>query len=184
MVEDFLNFIPQSGKALETCEPWSVVAESAGSQKTKFMGPTWGPSGSCRPQMGPMLTPWTLLSGVSYQVTICPLSYAHGFAVHCSVMVIFWVTGGFLWSAYSYPLGSLHWHWGNCQGYLGASEVILKIWNWPLTPLTSPNDDVMKWKCSLHYWPFLWGIIQSLVDFSHKGPVICILWCLFSLMLV
>ena len=29
------------------------------------MGPTWGPSGSCRPQMGPMLAPWTLLSGMS-----------------------------------------------------------------------------------------------------------------------
>ena len=29
----------------------------------KFMGPTWSPPGSCRPQMGPMLDPWTLLSG-------------------------------------------------------------------------------------------------------------------------
>ena len=27
------------------------------------MGLTWGPPGSCRPQMGPMLAPWTLLSG-------------------------------------------------------------------------------------------------------------------------
>ena len=27
------------------------------------MGPTWGPPGSCRPQIGPMLVPWTLLSG-------------------------------------------------------------------------------------------------------------------------
>ena len=27
------------------------------------MGSTWGPPGSCRPQMGPMLAPWTLLSG-------------------------------------------------------------------------------------------------------------------------
>ena len=27
------------------------------------MGPTWGPPGSCRPQMGPMLAQWTLLSG-------------------------------------------------------------------------------------------------------------------------
>ena len=26
------------------------------------MGPTWGPAGSCQPQMGPMLAPWTLLS--------------------------------------------------------------------------------------------------------------------------
>ena len=30
----------------------------------KFMGPTWGPPGSCRPQMGPMLASWTLLSGM------------------------------------------------------------------------------------------------------------------------
>ena len=29
----------------------------------KFMGPTWGPPGSCRPQMGPILAPWTVLSG-------------------------------------------------------------------------------------------------------------------------
>ena len=28
----------------------------------KFMGPTLGPLWSCRPQMGPMLVPWTLLS--------------------------------------------------------------------------------------------------------------------------
>ena len=34
------------------------------SQIAKFMGPTWGPPGSCRPQMGPMLAPWTLLSGL------------------------------------------------------------------------------------------------------------------------
>ena len=35
------------------------------SQIAKFMGLTWGPPGSCRPQMGPMLAPWTLLSGLS-----------------------------------------------------------------------------------------------------------------------
>ena len=28
------------------------------------MGPTWVPPGSCRPRMGPMLAPWTLLSGI------------------------------------------------------------------------------------------------------------------------
>ena len=32
-------------------------------QKAKFMGPTWGPPGSYRPQIGPLLAPWTLLSG-------------------------------------------------------------------------------------------------------------------------
>ena len=34
------------------------------SQTAKFMEPTWGPPGSCPPQMGPMNAPWTLLSGV------------------------------------------------------------------------------------------------------------------------
>ena len=32
-------------------------------QIAKFMGPTWGPPGSSRPQMGPTLLPGTLLSG-------------------------------------------------------------------------------------------------------------------------
>ena len=30
----------------------------------RFMGPTWGPSGADRSQVGPMLAPWTLLSGL------------------------------------------------------------------------------------------------------------------------
>ena len=29
----------------------------------RFMGPTWGPSGADRTQVGPMLSPWTLQSG-------------------------------------------------------------------------------------------------------------------------
>ena len=32
------------------------------SQIAKFIGPTWGPHWCCRPQMGLMLAPWTLLS--------------------------------------------------------------------------------------------------------------------------
>ena len=35
------------------------------SKKAKFIGPAWGPPGSCRPQMGPMLAPWAFLSGMS-----------------------------------------------------------------------------------------------------------------------
>ena len=31
----------------------------------RFMGPTWGPSGASRTQVGPMLAPWTLLSGMA-----------------------------------------------------------------------------------------------------------------------
>ena len=35
-----------------------------GSLIARFMGPTWGPSGTDRSQVGPMLAPWTLLSGL------------------------------------------------------------------------------------------------------------------------
>ena len=34
-----------------------------------FMGPTWGPSGADRTQVGPMLAPWTLLSGMFFGKT-------------------------------------------------------------------------------------------------------------------
>ena len=35
-------------------------------QIARFMGPTWGPSGAARAQVGPMLAPWTLLSGKGF----------------------------------------------------------------------------------------------------------------------
>ena len=46
------------------------------SQIAKLMGPTWGPPGSCQPQMGPMLAPWTLLSGLhgAYDANPVPVS--------------------------------------------------------------------------------------------------------------
>ena len=52
-------------------DKFSKVSNEPGaiSQITKFMGPTWGPPGSCRPQIGPMLAPWTLLSGMLFYVT-------------------------------------------------------------------------------------------------------------------
>ena len=46
------------------------------SQIARFMGPTWGAPGSCRPQMGPMLAPWTLLLGFS--IHGYPDSKVHG----------------------------------------------------------------------------------------------------------
>ena len=33
----------------------------------RFMWPTWGPSGADRTEVGPMLAPWTLLSGTCFQ---------------------------------------------------------------------------------------------------------------------
>ena len=47
---------------------------AAMTQIARFMGPTWGPPGSCRPQMGPMLAPWTLLSG---ELTFLHMPFSH-----------------------------------------------------------------------------------------------------------
>ena len=61
-------------------------------QIAKFMGTTWDPPGPCRSQMGPMLVPWTLLSGwltfvlnscLNFpnwrQISICPRSWGGGY---------------------------------------------------------------------------------------------------------
>ena len=48
------------------------------SRIARFLGPTWGPPGSCRPQMGPMLAPWTLLSGfVVFAIQHWPMVSPH-----------------------------------------------------------------------------------------------------------
>ena len=52
------------------------------------MGPTWGPPGSCRPQVGPMWATWTLLSGMvcvkkMYQLPKAPGSHQVHSLPHC-----------------------------------------------------------------------------------------------------
>ena len=54
-----VNFVQAS-----MCYCWLSLSNTLGrTQIARFMGPTWGPPGPCWPQMGPILAPWTLLSG-------------------------------------------------------------------------------------------------------------------------
>ena len=53
------------GKTL-TLKCWPVALPYVLSQITRSTGPIWGPPGSCRPQMGPMLSPWTVLSVILF----------------------------------------------------------------------------------------------------------------------
>ena len=39
----------------------------------------------------------------------------------------------------------------------------------PLVTCTADHDDVMKWKRFPCYWPFVWGIHQSLVNSPNEG---------------
>ena len=52
----YLNYITIDGSSSDT------NGQTYRSLIAKFMRPTWGPPGSYRHQMGPMLAPWTLLS--------------------------------------------------------------------------------------------------------------------------
>ena len=52
---------------------WFYYAKKLLPQMAKIMGQTWGPPGSCRPQIGPMLALRTLLSGVSQTAPTCLL---------------------------------------------------------------------------------------------------------------
>ena len=54
---------------------------------SKVQGANMGPLGPCRPKMGPMLAPWTLLSGhrsVDYNMYWEPLAYAYG--IYCVLL--------------------------------------------------------------------------------------------------
>ena len=59
------------------------------SQIEKLMGPTWDPPGSCRPQMGPMLAPLTLVSGLQWPKTFVypPYTILSTFQESCT-----WIT--------------------------------------------------------------------------------------------
>ena len=50
-----------------TC-PWLRTIRSLMTLIARFMGPTWDPSGADRNQVGPMLAPWTMLSGCAGHV--------------------------------------------------------------------------------------------------------------------
>ena len=54
-------------------------------QIAKFMGPTWGPPGSCRPQMGFMLAPWNLLSGYVFPFGHWPVIFGSSGWVQYSI---------------------------------------------------------------------------------------------------
>ena len=60
-----------------------ILPQRINTQIATFMGPAWGLPGSSRPQMGPMLVPWTLLSG--YPLADCTVSFGKYYLTDCIV---------------------------------------------------------------------------------------------------
>ena len=103
---------------------------------------------TCRPQMGPMLAPWTLLSG----------KYIHFIFDESPTVQICFVF--FVWLCYQLFMDSCHLLTHIHQGSLHRYGV-----DWA-------HDDIIKWKHFLRYWPFVRGIHRSPVNSPHKGQ-----WC-------
>ena len=59
---------------------------TVGTLMARFMGPTWGPSGTDRTQVGPMLAPWTLLSGESSTKTDTHILSTHSTSFENAVL--------------------------------------------------------------------------------------------------
>ena len=83
---------------LPKCQCWITCIQYIPfhTQIAKFIGPTWGPPGSCRPQMGPMLVPWTLLSGYARGFTLSRF-FCH--IISCSGFT--WCIIHILWGCFS-----------------------------------------------------------------------------------
>ena len=126
------------------------------------MGITWGPPRSYRPQMGPMVAPWILLSGMPIPkhnlrclgktTTLWIIRYTAAYQ---------WLFTG-LSCALKCVLGavSILYHIKECSSQAG--------WMSPLLH-TNEHDDVIKWKHFPRYWPFVRAIHRWPVNFPHKG---------------
>ena len=62
-------------KSNETVKADNAKYVTITSLKARFMGPTWGPSGADRTQVGLVLAPWTLLSGMLNEILIICCAY-------------------------------------------------------------------------------------------------------------
>ena len=83
------------------------------------MGPTWGPPGPCRPQIGPMLAPRTLLSGYMLWSRHKELLCMTGLVI--VLKVVFVVS----------PCSSIwiQWHLGNHMKYNNTTQSVIRVHN-------------------------------------------------------
>ena len=106
-----------------------VLSISSTFEAARFMGPTWGPPGTCWPQVGPMLAPWTLLSRIPSSMHMM---------LGC---VLLWLCAVVVWCCLVFPmsLNLLHWHWGN------LTIVTVSVWQpWRICDSVEYNQTYHK----------------------------------------
>ena len=105
---------------------------SRASQIAKFMGPTQGPSGADRTQVGPMMAPWTLLSGICCRQNVCT-AYSNQFN-ECPMELIpeilvksVWYMISILWSSLVLPVTTTYIYGTTCPSTLLVSHTFYLI---------------------------------------------------------
>ena len=68
-IHNKLDFVLVNFNMCDKCLLSCATFEKA-SLIARFMRPTWGPPGADRSQVGPMLAPWILLSGIFYTMDL------------------------------------------------------------------------------------------------------------------
>ena len=123
----------------------------------RFMGPTWGPSGADSTQVGPMLAPWTLLSGIISKISQCVCRGKY-------LWNIFWKRQSL--SHFSQPFsenrtstGHIHWNgwscWQNYQNWLyrilSFRQLPVSQWRWfrqHNTPVSPYMVNLFWYRCN------------------------------------
>ena len=124
-----------------------IICMRLSTQTAKFMEPTWGPSGSCRPQMGSMLASWTLLSGQCFHQWPVPLhsvvpqlyipipaqtiqySIAYSPCLRLQPALLIEADIFILDSGYMYISGEIY-HYYSWMPF----ATMLLVWDWPVPP--------------------------------------------------
>ena len=147
-------------------------------QIAKFMGPTWDPPGSCRPQMGPMLAPcWNLKSGVqTCRAHLLPSS------IHLMHAVFPAVSVGTVKQSKSPSIhwGRDSWTYGIKMLYSEAARILCAVNEGKATVKTLALSS--KYKVNYHIWlrqPF-YSYFARLQQILLKFPIIahdtCFCW--------
>ena len=125
----------------DTCICYDSILAISSILIARFMGPTWGPSGADRTQVGPMLAPWTLLSGTTkclhVQLVMQLLNVQKFAIITCFNLDMRKITHGFSITTEKSPVK----------------------WVWDLNPLAT---------CLEKYWNFngIYGITSKWIFFT------------------
>ena len=136
---------------------------------TRFMGPIWGSPGADRTQVGPVLAPWTLLSGL-FLVSCSGGDLGMPLLSHCPP----WSRHGSLWWAETVPT----WHLWCCKWQGLVMEKIFMVQD-PFHSEHFTNDlnlvDIFFWGVLYFHYHFKYLISDDIIQFLV--PMLSIVWC-------